>query len=118
MGADNTFGETNFNPDMMTPPDKLREIAERDLNKRIVGILMAHGVNSIDAFNSTPDITALISEHYYPKDSRYEIAIKALETIHHAFYADGETPDEQVEDLRRIALNALEEIDNLNTREQ
>ena len=68
MGADNTFGETNFNPDMMTPPDKLREIAERDLNKRIVGILMAHGVNSIDAFNSTPDLTAVISEHYYPKE--------------------------------------------------
>ena len=53
----------------MTTSDKLREIAKLELDKRIVGILMAHGVNSIDAFNSTPDITALISEHYVEKEA-------------------------------------------------
>ncbi len=47
---------------------------------------------------------------------RYEIAIKALETIHHAYYTEGESAEEQVVDLRSIALKALEEIDNLKTR--
>ena len=67
----------------MSNTDKLREIAERDLNKRIVGILMAHGVNSIDAFNSTPDLTALISENYVER-AKYDEAVRQRDKLREA----------------------------------
>lgn len=37
---------------------------------------------------------------------------KALETIRDAFYTDGETDKEKVDDLKAIAFNVLYEIDN------
>ena len=37
---------------------------------------------------------------------------KALETIRDAFYTDGETDKEKVDDLKSIAFNVLYEIDN------
>jgi hypothetical protein len=37
---------------------------------------------------------------------------KALETIRDAFYTDGETNEEKIQDLKAIAHNVLYEIDN------
>ena len=37
---------------------------------------------------------------------------KALETIRDAFYTDGETDKEKVDDLKAIAFNVIYEIDN------
>ena len=38
--------------------------------------------------------------------------IKALETIRDAFYAEGETDAEKIEDLKAIAFNVLYEIEH------
>jgi hypothetical protein len=36
---------------------------------------------------------------------------KALKTIRDAFYSDGETEKEKIDDLRAIASNALNEVE-------
>jgi len=44
--------------------------------------------------------------------STYAKLRKALETIRDAYYTDGETDKEKVDDLKAIAFNVLYEIDN------
>lgn len=44
--------------------------------------------------------------------NKNEFLERALKTIRDAFYTDGETDKEKVEDLKAIAFNALYEIEN------
>ena len=90
----------------MTTSDKLREIAKLELDKRIVGILMAHGSNAINATNSLPDLTALISENYYPKEFvEWMIAKAPHDTVYKTF-------GHVTANMEWITFNSLDELFN------
>ena len=52
----------------------------REIERRIVKILVAHGSNAINATNSLPDLTALISEHYTEK-SKYDELLRQRDEL-------------------------------------
>ena len=78
MGADNTFGEEHFNPDMMNSTDALREFAEKYKSKvNYIDRGLDEKLSVENYWNTQQllfDLTALISEDYVEKkDAGYPL---------------------------------------------
>lgn len=93
---------TNGKDTLQTCGDGLDDTAECEVFCELLNKMPDLWSHRTDAAEFELSIMKKRSEHYE----------KALKTIRDAFYSEGETDKEKIEDLKAIAFNSLYEIEN------